>query len=154
MGVGGGRLQMKPLPSCTFFKRRCWGWAMPSAIPDNQWCTGGARTGTKISGCFWVCPVCWGQKKCFFGCFYHCCLVAQSCPTFSTPWTTARQAPLSMGFPRQECWSGNRNAGEALNDNNDHHAIINYPPRLTIILYYHLMPNISVFMIGLFPIKT
>ena len=24
-----------------------------------------------------------------------------------TPWTvTARQAPLSMGFPRQECWSG------------------------------------------------
>ena len=58
------------------------------------------------------------------------------------------------GISRQECWSGNRNAGEALNDNNDHHAIINYPPRLTIILYYHLMPNISVFMIGLFPIKT
>ena len=23
-----------------------------------------------------------------------------------TPWTVARQAPLSMGFPRQECWSG------------------------------------------------
>ena len=22
-----------------------------------------------------------------------------------TPWTGARQAPLSMGFPRQECWS-------------------------------------------------
>ena len=23
-----------------------------------------------------------------------------------TPWTVAHQAPLSMGFPRQECWSG------------------------------------------------
>ena len=22
------------------------------------------------------------------------------------PWTVARQAPLSMGFPRQEYWSG------------------------------------------------
>ena len=22
------------------------------------------------------------------------------------PWTVARQAPLSMGFPREECWSG------------------------------------------------
>ena len=25
---------------------------------------------------------------------------------FVTPWTVARQAPLSMGFPRQEYWSG------------------------------------------------
>ena len=25
---------------------------------------------------------------------------------FVTPWTTAHQAPLSMGFPRQEYWSG------------------------------------------------
>ena len=24
---------------------------------------------------------------------------------FVTPWTVARQAPLSMGFPRQEYWS-------------------------------------------------
>ena len=30
-----------------------------------------------------------------------------SCVQLSlTPWTTARQAPLSMGFPRQEYWSG------------------------------------------------
>ena len=35
-----------------------------------------------------------------------CCLVAQSCPTFATPWTIARRAPLSMGFFRQEYWSG------------------------------------------------
>ena len=25
---------------------------------------------------------------------------------FVTPWTVAYQAPLSMGFSRQECWSG------------------------------------------------
>ena len=25
---------------------------------------------------------------------------------FGTPWTVAYQAPLSMGFSRQECWSG------------------------------------------------
>ena len=25
---------------------------------------------------------------------------------FVTPWTVAHQAPLSVGFPRQECWSG------------------------------------------------
>ena len=25
---------------------------------------------------------------------------------FVTPWTVARQDPLSMGFPRQEYWSG------------------------------------------------
>ena len=33
------------------------------------------------------------------------CLVAKSC-LFATPWTVACQAPLSMGFPRQENWSG------------------------------------------------
>ena len=25
---------------------------------------------------------------------------------FATPWTVAYQAPASMGFSRQECWSG------------------------------------------------
>ena len=33
-------------------------------------------------------------------------LVAKSCPTLAIPWTVARQAPLSMGFFRQEYWSG------------------------------------------------
>ena len=33
-------------------------------------------------------------------------LVAESCPTLATPWTVARQAPLSMGFSRPEYWSG------------------------------------------------
>ena len=26
--------------------------------------------------------------------------------SFATPWTVSHQAPLSMGFPRQEYWSG------------------------------------------------
>ena len=33
-------------------------------------------------------------------------LVTKLCPTLVTPWTVACQAPLSIGFPRQECWSG------------------------------------------------
>ena len=33
-------------------------------------------------------------------------LVTKSCPTLVTSWTVARQAPLSMGFSRQEYWSG------------------------------------------------
>ena len=32
--------------------------------------------------------------------------VAQPCPTPCDPWTVAHQAPLSMGFSRQEYWSG------------------------------------------------
>ena len=32
--------------------------------------------------------------------------VAQSCPTLRTPWTAAHQSPPSMGFSRQEYWSG------------------------------------------------
>ena len=43
--------------------------------------------------------------------FWYCCLVAKSCLfakscSFDTPWTVARQAPLLVGFPRQEYWSG------------------------------------------------
>ena len=30
----------------------------------------------------------------------------KSCPTLATPWTAAYQAPPSMGFSRQEYWSG------------------------------------------------
>ena len=33
-------------------------------------------------------------------------LVAKLCLTLATPWTTARQAPLSNDFSRQEYWNG------------------------------------------------
>ena len=39
----------------------------------------------------------------------HACMRAQSLSCvqlFATPWTAVHQAPLSMGFSRQECWSG------------------------------------------------
>ena len=35
-----------------------------------------------------------------------CALSLSHVPLFVTPWTIACQAPLSMGFPRQEYWSG------------------------------------------------
>ena len=38
-----------------------------------------------------------------------CCIVVQQVSRvrlFVTPWTGAYQDPLSMGFSRQECWSG------------------------------------------------
>ena len=31
---------------------------------------------------------------------------AKLCPTLATPWIVAHQTPLSMGFSRQEAWSG------------------------------------------------
>ena len=34
------------------------------------------------------------------------CLVAQCVRLFVTPWTTAHQAPRSMGFSTQEYWNG------------------------------------------------
>ena len=30
----------------------------------------------------------------------------KSCPTLATSWTVTHQSPLSMGFSRQEYWSG------------------------------------------------
>ena len=47
-----------------------------------------------------------------FQSFYKCicCFLLFSCSvvsnSFATPWTIAHQAPLSMGFPRQEFWGG------------------------------------------------
>ena len=38
--------------------------------------------------------------------FCYCSLVIKSCLTLCNTWTVACQAPLSMGFPRQEYWSG------------------------------------------------
>ena len=44
----------------------------------------------------------------FYYFLMHACLLSRfSCvQLFVTLWTVAGQAPLSMGFSRQECWSG------------------------------------------------
>ena len=48
----------------------------------------------------------WSQEnKCNSVCT-HLCSVAKSCLTLCNLWTVAHQAPLSMGFPKQEYWSG------------------------------------------------
>ena len=38
-------------------------------------------------------------------CLHICCHFSRV-QLFATPWTVAHQAPLSMGFSRQEYWSG------------------------------------------------
>ena len=63
-------------------------------------------------------PLSWPGSQCYADiCIINCLvlergtlycggLVTKSCPTLVTPWTVARQAPLSMGFSKQEYWSG------------------------------------------------
>ena len=58
----------------------------------------------KITGCLLTkttvdVPFCSGLE-------YGGCLVTKSCLTLATPQTVLWQAPLSMGFSRQEYWSG------------------------------------------------
>src|SRR5574341_945454 len=37
---------------------------------------------------------------------YCCCCLITMSDSFVTLWTVAHQAPLPMGFPRQEYWNG------------------------------------------------
>ena len=39
-------------------------------------------------------------------CWEDCCYLVPKSDSSETPWTVVHQAPLSMGFPRQEYWSG------------------------------------------------
>ena len=39
-------------------------------------------------------------------CMKKCVCVLSQVQLFATPWTVARQAPLSIGSPGQEYWSG------------------------------------------------
>ena len=54
--------------------------------------------------------VCKYECVCIYAyvCIYVCGggLVSKSCLTLATLWTVAHQAPLSIGFSRQEHWSG------------------------------------------------
>ena len=46
-------------------------------------------------------------RQVFYMCL-HACILSRFSPVqlFVTPWTVARQIPLSVGFSRQEYWSG------------------------------------------------
>ena len=48
----------------------------------------------------------WAMREAWDLLWWFGSLVAKSCLTLATPWTVAHQAPLSMGFSRQEYWSG------------------------------------------------
>ena len=43
---------------------------------------------------------------CVYVCVFVCAQLLSPVRLFVTPWTVANQAPLSMGFTRQEYWSG------------------------------------------------
>ena len=49
--------------------------------------------------------VCTHACMCVHARTHMCTKSLPSCLTLSTLWTVARQAPLSMGFSRQEYWS-------------------------------------------------
>ena len=66
--------------------------------------------------------------------------VAQSCPTPLTPWTVARQASLSVGFPRQENWSG---AGAKGSTKDSSFLFHNFNCSVGFILYEH---NMRIFL--------
>ena len=61
-----------------------------------------------FKNCLFMCECVWyAHKSCMKG-YMHVCML--SCFSriwfFVTPWTIAHQAPLSMGFSRQEYWNG------------------------------------------------
>ena len=56
---------------------------------DSDWEHGVIETEMGLEGSFFLVSVC-----------------ASHSVMFVTPWTVAHQAPLSMGFSRQEYWSG------------------------------------------------
>ena len=64
-----------------------------------------SQTKHKVISCMWERGITKNLIKsvCQYVFIYICCfLVAR----LATPWTAALQTPLSMGFPRQEYWSG------------------------------------------------
>ena len=72
----------------------------PTDVLTHLLITGGAR---RFTAALLIVAKGWKLSKCLL---FGGGLVAKSCLTLATPWTVAHQAPLSMGFPRRECWSG------------------------------------------------
>ena len=89
-----------------------WTWASLECT-SKSYVKGGLDCGP-TTYCISLTPTCqrrhqyWSFNKAkFLGLTsYHLIKVAQSCLTICDPWTVAHQAPPSMGFSRQEYWSG------------------------------------------------
>ena len=99
--VNGVTENQTQLSNWTELKRsgvRADGWVFFLAVTQQlRW---GCSHITVIPGGEMTCPC-----KLTYGCMYFV-VVAKLCPTLMTPWTIPNQAPLPMGFSRQEYWSG------------------------------------------------
>ena len=72
----------------------------PTDVLTHLLITGGAR---RFTAALLIVAKGWKLSKCLL---FGGGLGAKSCLTLATPWTVAHQAPLSMGFSRQEYWRG------------------------------------------------
>ena len=62
-----------------------------------------------LLSCVCVCVPTWGHAfavVCVCVCVYARAHTLSCVQLFATPWTVAHQVPLSMGFSREEYWSG------------------------------------------------
>ena len=76
-------------------------WACPGALIYGFFFNGKYYSTTpSIAG--WICGH-WTLDRKLTIELFSCSVMSSS---FVTPWIVAHQAPLSMGFLRQECWSG------------------------------------------------
>ena len=75
------------------------------AMPCGMWDLSLLSRNWTWAPLYWKCSILATEPSRKFHCY---CSVAKSCPTLlqSHVWAVARQAPLSMGFSRQEYWSG------------------------------------------------
>ena len=90
--------------SMELFRQEYWsGFPFPSAgdLPDP-----GSKPASLVSpalaGTFFSTTATWGALPLFAAAAKS----LQSCPTLCDPMTAAHQAPPSLGFSRQELWSG------------------------------------------------
>ena len=80
--------------------------ACSNSCPLSWWCHDHLVLFVPFSSCLQSSPVPGSLSTINDICMKVKVLVTQSCPTLCNPWTVAHQAPLSMGFSRQEHWRG------------------------------------------------
>ena len=99
---------LSSFPNTTYWSRlsflHCIFLPLCQRLTDH-WCVGLLKSSLFCSSDLHVFLL-WGMADVFVMVFRHMCAKSlQSCP-FVTLWTVAHQAPLSMGFSKQEYWSG------------------------------------------------
>ena len=79
---------------------QCWVEGVSLRVLKAPHCAHSQLQKHRVSEWGLVCLFTWRKSQ------QHCVSVAQSCLTPCNPLTVAHQAPLSMGFSKQEDWSG------------------------------------------------